>query len=249
MSTDQPLPHTPYAPTLYHHHWLTAEEQQAAAQQFLATMARRRTIRDFATTPVPYALIEQAIRAAALAPSGANQQPWTFVVVSDPALKRAMRQAAEAEERESYERRMSQEWLDALAPLGTDWQKPHIEQAPSIIVVFEQAYGLVAGPDGETRVKHYYVKESVGIAVGILVASLTHAGLATLTHTPSPMGFLTNLLQRPSNERPYVLIPVGYPAAEATVPAITKKPLEQVLIHFAAPAEQPHELDDEHEGP
>jgi iodotyrosine deiodinase len=239
MSTDQPLHHTPYAPTRYTHHWLTAEEQQAAAQQFLATMARRRTIRDFAPTAVPYALIEQAIRAAALAPSGANQQPWTFVVVSDPALKRAMRQAAEAEERESYARRMSQEWLDALAPLGTDWQKPHIEQAPYIIVVFEQAYGLVAGPDGEARVKHYYVKESVGIAVGILVASLTHAGLATLTHTPSPMGFLTNLLQRPSNERPYVLIPVGYPAAEATVPAITKKPLEQVLIHFAAPAEPP----------
>lgn len=248
MRAEQPPTSPPYAPTPYVHHWLTAAEQQAASEQFLATMARRRTIRDFAPTPVPYALIEQAIRAAAFAPSGANQQPWTFVVVSDPTLKRAIRQAAEAEERESYAGRMSQEWLDALAPLGTDWQKPHIEQAPYLIVVFEQAYGLVAGPEGEARVKHYYVKESVGIAVGILLASLTHAGLATLTHTPSPMGFLTNLLQRPANERPYVLIPVGYPAAEATVPAITKKPLEQVLIHFAVPNEQPSGRDDRHSG-
>jgi nitroreductase len=228
-----PDPEQPYLPIPYQHHWLTPDEQQAASQAFVTVMARRRTIRDFATTPVPFALIEHAIRAAALAPSGANQQPWTFVVVSDPVLKQRLREAAEAEERESYERRMSQEWLTALAPLGTDWHKPHITQAPYVIVVFEQPYGLQQTPDGEVKVKHYYVKESVGIAVGFLLASLTHAGLATLTHTPSPMGFLASLLGRPANERPYLLIPVGYPAEDATVPAITKKPLDQVLVHLA----------------
>jgi iodotyrosine deiodinase len=227
--SDEHRPHATYEPTPYALERMSAEAQLAASRQFLATMARRRSVRDFAETPVPYELIENAVRAAALAPSGANQQPWAFAVVSDPALKREMRLAAEAEERESYARRMSQEWLDALAPLGTDWQ------APYVIVVFEQPYGLAAGPDGaEQRVKHYYVKESVGIAVGVLLASLTHAGLATLTHTPSPMGFLSELLGRPSNERAYVLIPVGYPAPEATVPTITKKPIDHVLVHHAA---------------
>ncbi len=239
MTTEPHPDHTPYVPVPYTHHWLSPEAQHTAAQQFLTTMARRRTIRDFAPTPVPFALIEQAIQAAALAPSGANQQPWSFVVVSDPQLKQQLRAAAEAEERESYARRMSQAWRDALAPLGTDWHKPHITQAPYVIVVFEQAYGLEHGPAGEVKVKHYYVKESVGIAVGFLLAALTHAGLATLTHTPSPMGFLATLLERPSNERPYLLIPVGYPADDATVPAITKKPLDQVLIHLAAPS-APH---------
>lgn len=215
----------------YQHRWLSEEEQQLASRQFLASMARRRSIREFATTPVPFELIENAVRAAALAPSGANQQPWSFVVVSDAQLKQQMRAAAEAEERASYERRMSQEWLDALAHLGTNWQKPHIEQAPYVIVVFEQPYGLLRDANGvERRVKHYYVKESVGIAVGILLSSLTHAGLATLTHTPSPMGFLTTLLGRPVHERPYVLIPVGYPASDASVPQITKKALDEVLI-------------------
>jgi iodotyrosine deiodinase len=237
MATELSPAHEPYQPIPYAHLRLAPDEQLAAAQRFLATMARRRTVRDFAETPVPFALIEHAVQAAALAPSGANQQPWTFVVVSDPALKRRMREAAEAEERESYERRMPQEWREALAPLGTDWHKPHITQAPYVIVVFEQTYGLAGGPDGERKLKHYYVKESVGIAVGVLLASLTHAGLATLTHTPSPMGFLATLLGRPANERPFLLIPVGYPAADATVPAITKKPLEQVLIHLAGPAE------------
>lgn len=233
--TDDELPaHPAHVPAAYAHHWCSPDEQLRASRAFLATMARRRSIRDFAPTPVPFALIEHAIRAAALAPSGANQQPWTFVVVSDPELKQRMREAAEAEERESYERRMSQEWLDALAPLGTDWHKPHITDAPYVIVVFEQAYGLAEGPDGVAKVKHYYVKESVGIAVGFLLASLTHAGLCTLTHTPSPMGFLAQLLGRPINERPYLLIPVGYPAEGATVPAITRKPLEEVLVHLAA---------------
>jgi len=235
MTAEQMPPHAPYLPIPYEHHWRSPDEQVSASRDFLATMARRRTVRDFARTPVPFELIENAIRAAALAPSGANQQPWSFVVVSDPELKRRLREAAEAEERESYERRMSQEWLDALAPLGTDWHKPHITDAPYVIVVFEQPYGLAEGPDGVTRVKHYYVKESVGIAVGFLLASLTHAGLCTLTHTPSPMGFLATLLGRPSKERPYLLIPVGYPAEGATVPAITKKPLDEVLVHLAGP--------------
>jgi len=235
MTAEQMPPHAPYLPIPYEHHWRAPDEQLGASRDFLATMACRRTVRDFARTPVPFELIENAIRAAALAPSGANQQPWSFVVVSDPELKRRLREAAEAEERASYERRMSQEWLGALAPLGTDWHKPHITDAPYVIVVFEQPYSLAEGPDGVTRVKHYYVKESVGIAVGFLLASLTHAGLCTLTHTPSPMGFLATLLGRPSNERPYLLIPVGYPAEGATVPAITKKPLEEVLVHLAGP--------------
>jgi len=218
----------------YQHKRLDEAEQLAASRQFLATMAARRTIRDYSSEPVPYELIENAVRAASLAPSGANQQPWTFVVVGNPELKRQLRVAAEAEEKEAYVHRMSREWLEALAPLGTDWHKPHIEQAPYVIVVFAQLHGLVTDPDGTQRkVKHYYVQESVGIAVGILLSSLTHAGLATLTHTPSPMGFLRTLLQRPPNEHPYVLIPVGYPAADATVPDITKKPLEQVLVQLS----------------
>lgn len=224
-----------YMPIRYDHYWMDPAEQLAASRAFLSAINRRRSIREFAPTPVPYELIENAVRAACRAPSGANQQPWTFVVVSDPAIKREMRLAAEAEERESYARRMSQEWLDALAPLGTDWQKPHIQDAPYVIVVFEQPFGMEVDADGVAqRTKHYYVKESVGIAVGFLLASLTVAGLATLTHTPSPMGFLSSLLGRPANERAFVLIPVGYPAEGAMVPAIEKKPLEQVLIHFAA---------------
>ena len=147
--------------------------------------------------------------------------------MSDPGLKRRMREAAEAEERRSYEGRMPDAWLEALRPLGTDWRKPHIEDAPYVIVVFEQAYGL--RPDG-TRVKHYYVKESVGIAVGLLLASLHRAGLASLTHTPSPMGFLRELLGRPENERPYVLVPVGYPAESCTVPDLERKPLGEILV-------------------
>jgi iodotyrosine deiodinase len=209
---------------------LSEAEQFAGSQKFLATMQKRRTVRDYSDELVPFELIENAIRAAALAPSGANQQPWTFVVVSDPQIKRQIRLAAEAEERDSYERRMSSEWLEALAHLGTDWRKPHIETAPYLIVVFEQAYGLATNPDGtERKIKHYYVQESVGIAVGFLLAALTHAGLATLTHTPSPMGFLTKILGRPANERPFVLIPVGYPAPNAVVPDITKKPLAEVM--------------------
>ena len=204
---------------------LAEAEQLRRSREFVARISRRRSVRDFSTKPVSLELIENAILAAGSAPSGANQQPWTFVVVQDVALKRQMRLAAEAEERESYERRMSQEWLDALAPLGTDWRKPHIEDAPCIIVVFRQAYGIAA--DGQ-RIKHYYSEESVGIAVGLLLAALHWSGLATLTHTPSPMKFLAEILGRPANERAFVLIPVGYPADDAQVPAITKKPLDAI---------------------
>ena len=206
---------------------LDEAEQLRRSREFLGRIQRRRSVRDFSSQPVPLELIENAIRAAGSAPSGANQQPWTFVAVGDAALKRQIRQAAEAEEKESYERRMSQEWLEALAPLGTDWRKPHIEDAPWIIVVFRQAYGL--GEDGR-RVKHYYSEESVGIAVGLLLAALHWSGLATLTHTPSPMKFLADLLGRPANERAFVLIPVGYPAEGAQVPAILRKPLDAILL-------------------
>ncbi|MCU0466940.1 MAG: nitroreductase family protein [Anaerolineae bacterium] len=210
---------------------LTPEEQLAASRQFLAQMSQRRTVRDFSTEPVPFELIENAVAAAARAPSGANQQPWTFVVVGDSDLKRRIREAAEAEERESYAHRMSQEWLDALSHLGTDWHKPHLEDAPYLIIVFRQSYGLAADEAGApVKVKHYYSEESVGIAVGFLLAALHLSGLATLTHTPSPMGFLCDLLERPPNERPFVLIPVGYPAADAQVPVISKKPLGEVLV-------------------
>ena len=207
--------------------------QLVASRKFLHAMEKRRTIREYSDELVTFELIENAIRAASLAPSGANQQPWTFVVVSDPELKRQLRIAAEEEERISYEGRMSPEWLEALEHLGTDWHKPHIEQAPYVIVVFAQIYGLVTEPDGKQRkIKHYYVQESVGIAVGMLLSSLAHAGLATLTHTPNPMGFLSKLLQRPPNERAYVLIPVGYPAPDATVPTLTKKPLNEVMVRL-----------------
>ncbi|MBI2214723.1 MAG: nitroreductase family protein [Acidobacteria bacterium] len=198
----------------------------ARAASFLETALRRRSVRDFSPEPVPDEVIELAIRAAASAPSGANKQPWKFVVVRDPELKRKIRIAAEAEERESYERRMTEEWLDALAPLGTDWHKEFLETAPLLVVVFREDYGLENGE----KVHHYYVGESVGIACGMLLAALNAAGLATLTHTPSPMGFLREILERPVNEKPFLLIPVGFPAGGATVPAISKKALADVMI-------------------
>jgi nitroreductase len=209
---------------------LAAEEQVRRAGEFEARMKSRRTTRHFSADPVPFELIEAAIRVAARAPSGANQQPWSFVVVSNPGIKRQIREAAEAEERESYERRMPDEWLQALAPLGTDWHKEFLEVAPYLIVVFRQDYGLKRERDAsERKVKHYYVQESVGIACGFLIAALHWMGLATLTHTPSPMGFLSRVLNRPPNEKPYLLLPVGYPAPDAEVPDIPKKPLAEVL--------------------
>jgi iodotyrosine deiodinase len=195
----------------------------AAAQTFADRMARRRSIRDFAPAPVPLEVIEQAIRAAASAPSGANLQPWRFVVVTDPDRKRKLRAAAEAEEREFYSRRAPAEWLDAIAPMGTDWHKPFLEVAPVIIVVFEVH-------QGERTPRPYYVKESVGIAVGLLIAALHHAGLATLTHTPVPMRFLNDICGRPAEERPYLVMPVGYPAPGATVPHLERKSLAEVMV-------------------
>ena len=204
-------------------------EQLSASRQFLGRMASRRSVRLFSSEPVSFELIENAIRCASLAPSGANQQPWTFVVVKDPETKRKIRDAAEAEERESYEQRMPADWLEALAPLGTDWHKEFLEAAPYLIVAFRIDFGLAQTAEGEMKTKHYYVQESVGIATGFLLAALHMAGLATLTHTPSPMGFLSNILNRPKNERPFVLIPVGLPAPDATVPAIAKKSIGEVM--------------------
>lgn len=205
------------------------EEQLHTSREFLNRMAARRSVRFISSEPVPFELIENAIRCAALAPSGANQQPWKFVVVKDPEIKRKIREAAEAEERESYQHRMPADWLEALAPLGTDWHKEFLETAPYLIVVFRIDFGLTQTAEGESKTKHYYVQESVGIATGFLLAALHLSGLATLTHTPSPMGFLSSILNRPKNERPFVLIPVGLPSPGATVPAIEKKGMAEVM--------------------
>ncbi|MGH2478419.1 MAG: nitroreductase family protein [Ktedonobacteraceae bacterium] len=201
------------------------------SRAFLASMRRRRSVRAFSTDPVPFELIENAIATALTAPSGANQQPWKFVVVRDQAMKQRMREMVEVEERESYEHRFPPAWLSALAPLGTDWHKEFIEIAPYIIVVFKEDYGLNSeAAQEEERIKHYYTNESVGIAVGFLIASLQQAGLAVLTHTPNPMGFLRDLLGRPRNEKPYVVLPVGYPAPDCRVPVLRKKTLDEAMI-------------------
>lgn len=208
-------------------------EGAARARAFLEALASRRSVRDFSPRPVPRETIAACLSAAGTAPSGANQQPWTFAAVGDPALKRRIREAAEAEERESYAHRMSDEWLEALAPLGTDWHKPHLEIAPWLIVVFEQVTGRRSdGAGREQVVKHYYPKESVGIAVGFLLAALHTAGLATLVHTPSPMKFLQEALGRPANERAFCIVPVGYPAPDAQVPEIGKKALDEFTVWF-----------------
>ncbi|MEM8874042.1 MAG: nitroreductase family protein [Planctomycetota bacterium] len=196
----------------------------AGARVFADTMAGRRSVRHFSDEPVPREAIEQIIRAATLAPNGANKQPWRFVAVSEPALKRKIRVAVENEERAFYEHRASDRWLDDLAPLGTDASKPYLDVAPWLIAVFK----LAKGDDGS---QVYYANESVGIAVGLLLAAAHHAGLATLTHTPSPMGFLADVLERPKNERAFLLIPVGYPASDARVPvkALARRDLSEVL--------------------
>jgi iodotyrosine deiodinase len=221
------MPDRAYRPVALEHERPGEEEALRRSREFLDRMRARRSVRMFSTEPVPPELVENALRAAGTAPSGAHQQPWTFVVVTDPGLKARLREAAETEEREFYERRASAEWLEAVAPIGTDFVKTHITDAPVVIVVFEQVWR--PGADG-AKVKHYYVRESVGIAVGFLLAALQCAGLCALTHTPSPMGFLRELLERPENERPFALIPVGYPAEDAVVPDLERKPLDQIAI-------------------
>lgn len=218
---------TSYCPVPLEFAHIDAEEALARSQAFVDLMLQRRSVRHFSTQPVPWELVENAIRTAGTAPSGANQQPWTFVVVSDPETKERIREGAEHEERLLYDKRASPEYLGAIEPIGTDWTKPHITDAPYVIVVFEQAHGW--NDDGSKR-KHYYVRESVGIAVGFLLASLHAAGLATLTHSPAPMGFLREVLERPENERPFILIPVGYPAEDAEVPDLSKKPLDEITV-------------------
>ena len=207
------------------YHEYPFEEMRKRAQIFREEMQRRRTIRTFSSRPVPREIIEECLRTAGTAPNGANMQPWHFVVVSDPDVKKKIREGAEAEEREFYERRASEEWLEALAPLGTDWQKPFLEEAPYLIVIFGLRNTIL--PDGEKR-KNYYVTESVGIATGMLITALHHAGLASLTHTPSPMAFFNKILKRPANERPFLVLVVGYPAEGTTVPDISKKSLEEI---------------------
>jgi iodotyrosine deiodinase len=203
------------------------EEMRRRAQRFHASMQTRRTVRDYSDRDVPRAVIEHALATAGTAPSGANLQPWHFVAIgkADRALRRQLREAAEAEEREFYTHRAPQAWLDALAPLGTDWQKPFLEIAPWLIAIFVKPHGV--NPDG-TLLKHYYAVESVGIATGLLIAALHQSGLATLTHTPSPMGFLNTLLDRPASERPFLLLVTGYPADDARVPDIGRKPLGEI---------------------
>ena len=205
----------------------SAETQLADAHAFTARLANRRSVRHFSPDPVPMEVLDLAIAAAASAPSGAHQQPWTFVVVTRLGLKRQIREGAEREERENYERRFPDAWLRALEPIGTDWHKEFLEIAPALIVVFAQQY--LFDPDGE-KIRHYYVQESVGIATGFLLAALHWSGLATLTHSPSPMAFLGEVLGRPENERPFLLIPVGYPSDDCQVPDLTRKPLDEVLI-------------------
>ncbi len=210
-----------YSPLRFSH-----DEQLERARSFWELCHHRRTVREFSNQPVSRELLEDIIKTAGTAPSGANKQPWRFVVVTDSKLKHQIRIAAEKEERESYESRMPQEWLDDLAVLGTDWHKEFLDIAPALIVVFSISYDTV---DGKTR-KNYYIKESVGIAAGFLLAAIHNAGLVSLTHTPSPMDFLQKILDRPENEKPFLLIPVGYPAESVKVPNIHRKPLREIVL-------------------
>ncbi len=213
-------PHIAYSMPL-----VSKEEMQQNVSNFYHKMDNRRTVRDFSDKAISKEVIEKLILTASTAPSGAHKQPWTFCAVSDPSVKRAIRAAAEKEEFDSYNGRMSEQWLKDLAPLGTDWQKPFLEIAPWLIVVFAQSTGL-------NKEKHYYVQESLGIACGFLIAAIHETGLVTLTHTPSPMNFLKTVLKRPDNERPFLLLPVGYAADEALVPDIKRKPLDEVAVFY-----------------
>ena len=218
-------PFTPYRPPR-----IPEPEVAERAELFFELMDGRRSVRMFSDDPVPREAIEQAIATASTAPSGAHRQPWTFVLIGDPDVKRQIREAAEEEERTNYEGgRLPDDWRQALEPLGTDWHKEFLETVPWIVVLFEQRYGL--DTDGN-RLKHFYVKESVGIACGMFIAAIHQMGLATLTHTPSPMAFLSKLLGRPENERPFAMLPIGYPADDCLVPDIRRKSLEEVIVRF-----------------
>ncbi|MFG2221469.1 nitroreductase family protein [Streptomyces sp. NPDC048644] len=219
----------PYRPVPYRPARMPADESLARAAEMRERMDGRRTVRQFSTDPVPGQVVRDAIACAATAPSGAHQQPWTFVLVKDPEVRRRIRAAAEEEERVSYDGRLGEEWLAALRPLGTDEVKPHLTDAPALIVVFQQRHWL--GDDGSKR-KHYYVDESVGIAVGMLLSALHLSGLAALVHTPSPMRFLQEVLERPANEKAFAVIPVGYPAPDCKVPDLVRKSLDQVMVEI-----------------
>lgn len=207
---------------------LTEDEMRVNAFSFFEKMNKRRTVRAIDSRMVPEEIIENIIRTAATAPSGAHKQPWTFCLISDPEIKKQIRIAAEEEERISYSERMPEDWKQDLKPLATDWQKPFLEEAPYLIAVFKQSYGLENG----VKSQHYYVNESVGIACGMLISAIHLAGLVTVTHTPSPMNFLGKILGRPENERPYLLLPVGYPKEDAFVPDLDRKPLQEVLKKY-----------------
>ncbi|MEP0712476.1 nitroreductase family protein [Algoriphagus sp.] len=207
---------------------LSQEEMIQRSEHFYQEMDQRRTVREFDPRPVPLEVMENIILTASTAPSGAHKQPWTFCLISDPSIKKKIRDAAEEEEKISYSTRMPENWKADLKPLGTNWEKPFLEEAPYLIVVFKQSYGLENGQKSQ----HYYVNESVGIACGFLIAAIHQAGLTAVTHTPSPMNFLSEILERPFNEKPYLLIPVGYPKAETYVPAIERKPLHEVIKRF-----------------
>lgn len=213
----------------YHHNPLTVEEMIKASNDLYEKINARRSIRYFSDKSVPREVIENIIKTAATAPSGAHKQPWTFCVIQDAAVKKAIREAAEKEEYESYHGRMSETWLKDLAPLGTDWKKEFLETAPYLIVLFKQVYDLDEKGEKHTN---YYVNESVGIASGFLIAAIHFAGLVTLTHTPSPMNFLNKILNRPFNERPFLLLPVGHPAEEAYVPDLRRKELNEVAVFY-----------------
>jgi iodotyrosine deiodinase len=213
----------------YQQHRYTEVDMIERSQSFFNWLNTRRTVRDFSAQPVPQAVIETIIKTASTAPSGAHKQPWSFCLIQDKALKKQIREAAEKEEYESYSGRMSADWLDDLRPLQTDWQKPFLETAPYLIVVFKKVYEN--GPGGSKK-NNYYVQESVGLACGFMLAAIHNAGLVALTHTPSPMNFLSKILNRPDNERPFLLIPVGYPAEETFVPKLTRKPLNDVLTIY-----------------
>ncbi len=222
--TEEPLPFLPYSRPL-----VDIPAMQKRSADYLASMSSRRSLREFSSEPVPKQVIENLILTASSAPSGAHKQPWTFCAVSDASIKKQIREAAEIEEKINYTGRMTDIWLEDLEPFGTNWQKPFLEIAPWLLVVFKKSYDLSANG---TKKKNYYVNESVGIATGFLLTAIHQAGLVALTHTPSPMNFLEKILQRPANEKAFLLIPVGYPAPDARVPNLTRKGLEEVAVFY-----------------